>query len=167
MGRATGIILMSLFGAAWAWLAAGVISAQPAQMVRLAAIVISIGLIVCAVLVHRRNRGGLRRTLDHRLMWIVIGGEFLILIVGANLLVRSPYRDWLMPAVALVVGLHFLPLAKAAQLPLYLVTGAAITVVAIISALFKEPIRTLMVGLGAASSLWITCAVLVSRARRG
>jgi hypothetical protein len=73
------------------------------------------------------------------------------------------------PAVALVVGLHFLPLASTFSVPAYRITavgvcGAGLAGVAI--ATRSGPTALAATGLGAAMTLWLTAAHAVRPPRR-
>lgn len=77
-------------------------------------------------------------------------------------------RPELIPAAgALVVGLHFFPLATLFRVPLYHATGAALCSVAVATPLVAAPLGAqtaawqVVPGVGAAVILWATSAVLV------
>lgn len=80
--------------------------------------------------------------------------------------VRLGRPEFIPAGVALVVGLHFFPLASLFRVPLYYVTGAALCVVAVstpIAALSlgaSTAVWQVVSGLGAAAILWATSAVL-------
>jgi hypothetical protein len=68
-------------------------------------------------------------------------------------------------AVCLIVGLHFLPLARLFDVPAYRWTGAALCIVAVLGfasvAAWGDEVARAIVGLGAAVTLWATCADLL------
>jgi hypothetical protein len=61
--------------------------------------------------------------------------EILALNVAAYLLIGHHMVQYLAPAVALVVGLHFLPLAKIFRVPHYYATATAMTLAGIVAAM--------------------------------
>lgn len=68
--------------------------------------------------------------------------------------------------IALVVGLHFFPLARIFRFPLYYSVGAAVVVCAVLSALlFRGDAATAAAGIGTGVVLWVTalCALSLSR----
>jgi energy-converting hydrogenase Eha subunit E len=66
------------------------------------------------------------------------------------------------PVVAIIVGLHFLPLARWLPGPIYYLTGALLVVVGLAGAAVQEPtVRILTVCIGAAGVLWLSCAIVL------
>jgi hypothetical protein len=69
--------------------------------------------------------------------------------------------------VALVVGLHFFPLARLFRMPLYYFTGTALCVVSIATMIlapildYSEAVWFVLPGLGSGLVLWTTGAMLV------
>jgi len=106
----------------------------------------------------RRNGGAFRRVLKAE----AIGCGLVVLLCAAT------FRfDLLAAGIALVVGLHFLPLARLFQLPVYYGTGIAIMAVAVFGVVhFAGPAATVAVGLGTGTILWITAICLLLRSRR-
>ncbi len=85
--------------------------------------------------------------------------------------------EWLGPAIAIPVGLHFFGLARLFRVPLYNLTGAALCAVALATFLWiparvgvtgqlsfmagaPAPLWRLVPGLAAALVLWMTCGVM-------
>ena len=64
--------------------------------------------------------------------------------------------------VAIIVGLHFAPLAHWLPAPIYYVTGALLVVVGLVGTAIQEPTaRILTVCFGAAVALWLSCALVL------
>jgi len=71
--------------------------------------------------------------------------------------------DW----CAMVVGLHFLPLAKAVRSPSLIVSGLLITLWCVLSwVLFRSHTLVISVAVGTGILLWATSAVVLARARK-
>ena len=74
-------------------------------------------------------------------------------------------RDLIAPAVAIIVGLHFVPLARWLPAPIYYLTAALLVVVGIAGANVHDlPARVLTVSVGAATALWFSCGMVLIRA---
>ena len=59
------------------------------------------------------------------LFWINFAAEIVLLNVAINLLSAPPLRVYWIPAISLVVGLHFLPMASFFGVPSFWACGAA------------------------------------------
>jgi len=97
------------------------------------------------------------------LLWS--GIEVAAILVAAVLLVRLDAPEAVMPAVAIIVGLHFLPLASSIGVPLYRATAAGLVAVGTIALFLPFAARPPMIGFGAAAILWSSCAVMIGRGR--
>jgi hypothetical protein len=105
-------------------------------------------------------------------MWfgIVFGLEALLIALTSIVLGRLQADRFIPPAIALIVGLHFLPLARLFRVTFYYITGALLSVLAlaVIIALMRGlPIAgpspynwSLVVGIGATLILWLTVLVV-------
>jgi len=84
--------------------------------------------------------------------------------------VAMPLRrpEWILPLVALAVGLHFLPLAHAFQRPLYYLTGVALCLVCLVTFAMPPHLGVshlqgwrLVAGLGAGAVLWVSALMML------
>jgi hypothetical protein len=64
---------------------------------------------------------------------VIVAIEVLLAGGGAILLSRRGRRELIAPWVALIVGLHFLPMAPLLEYPLFYVVGALVTIAALVS----------------------------------
>ncbi|HWL50468.1 MAG TPA: hypothetical protein VNT92_11365 [Acidimicrobiia bacterium] len=64
---------------------------------------------------------------------IIVGIEVVLAVGGALLLSRRGRQELIAPWVALVVGVHFLPMAPLLGYPLFYVVGALVTVAGLVS----------------------------------
>jgi hypothetical protein len=75
--------------------------------------------------------------------------------------------DLLAAGISVVVGLHFLPLARLFRLPAYYVTGMAIFLCGLLSMIFLHGNDiAFAAGIGTGLVLWITAAYVLRRSRR-
>ena len=100
-------------------------------------------------------------------MWfgIIFGAEGLLIWLCVMLLQHLGLSVWIPIAVALIVGVHFLPLAHVFEVPLYYWTGALSTLGVIACLLIPDmDKRVLSAALGMAAVLWATALMLLVRA---
>ncbi len=65
-----------------------------------------------------------------RVFNIVNAGQWIVIVVLANVLRNVGLDDWVLAMVMAVVGLHFLPLAKVMRYPAHYVSGIALLLIA-------------------------------------
>jgi MFS family permease len=154
---------MSFFGAVfasltlyWQWHLTGIVLALPFLGFAL------IGL--AAGYVMRRPGKGIEPTPgeERAIMWSSIG-EGIGLFLAANIVINLHRPDLLLPAMALVVGLHFLPIAYAAAFRPFYVLGAALVVAAFACFLAGAPTGGAVAGFMAAGALWLAAGMAVRR----
>jgi hypothetical protein len=91
----------------------------------------------------------------------IFAAEIIALNIAAYLLTEHQLDRYLMPAVAIIVGLHFFPLARLFRAPRYQLTGAFMTLagvsgaVAIACGLATAPVVAI-VDIACAVTLWMT-----------
>ena len=170
--RAIGVRVGSLIGAGW--MGYGLSQASDAARWVLGAVALAI---VAALLLGARriaararrsrrapaaSRGAERRV--RTLFWINLAVEIVLLNVAVNLLAEPPLRVYWIPAISLVVGLHFLPMASFFRVPSYIACGSAMILLAASVALALRgavaPAAALIAGeaIGNAAILWATAA---------
>jgi hypothetical protein len=154
---------MSFFGAAfaamtlyWQWHLSGITLALPFLGF------ILIGL--AASYVIRAPGEGIKPSPkeERAIMWSSIG-EGVGLFLAANIVMNLHRPDLLLPSMALVVGLHFLPIAFAAGFRPFYVLGTALIVAAIMGFVVKAPTGGEMAGFMAAGALWLASSIAVRR----
>jgi hypothetical protein len=75
--------------------------------------------------------------------------------------------DLVMPAIAGIVALHFLPIAWAAHhVPYYVVAALMMALAAGSLLLPPAAVRTMVVGFGSGALLWILCGLTLARTAR-
>jgi hypothetical protein len=162
MGVRIALVVLNVFAALWAW--AGLRFSGFAPGLSLLPIVVSLALLawgwrgVGTVPSRGRHVG---RVIA---VWSTIEG--LALFVTANVLENLDRGDLMLPFGAIIVGLHFFPLARGIPVRLYHATGAGLLLTGIAGLLAPAAERPLLVGLGAALVLWATALVIIVRAPR-
>jgi hypothetical protein len=99
-----------------------------------------------------------------RLIGIWSGIEAAGILVAVNVLAGVGRERLVVPAVAVIVGLHFFPLARGIPAPAYGVLGWALVVLGAGAMLLPGAYPAPVAAFGAAILLWVTCVALVRRA---
>lgn len=142
-GRGTGIIVCAIFAALWANWARPMLSGLPGIYGWTAVVAaLSGALLVAGVAAIRRGRHLSRATGIgdraprgmRRGFMLVLIGEIVALNIAAYLLISHRMAQYLAPAVAIVVGLHFLPLAKIFRAPHFFITAIVMTLAGVLAA---------------------------------
>ena len=160
---AWGALIMSFFGAVfaaltmfWQWHVSSAALAVP-----FAAFAV-IGLMAAHVI--RLPGTGIRPSekAARTIMWSSIA-EGVGLFFASNIVLNLHRPELLLPAMELVVGLHFLPIALAAPFRPFYILGAALILSALAGFLMRAPTGGEVAGLMAATCLWIAATVAVRR----
>lgn len=139
---ALGGIFLSLFGATWLF-GASYEYAGPSLPIPAAIAIATMALTAWAITTFRARRAAFTGTSDaaagkrirkgfmlvNAVQWSIIGLAVLLLNITGHV-------AWIMPAVILVVGLHFFPLAKLMRYGGYKLTALALVMVAVATLLF-------------------------------
>jgi hypothetical protein len=162
---ATGAVIMGVFAALW-WVV-GVRASDHGSMLTYGIPVFVIVAIIVAASrrqTYTASPSPQEHTRRDRLIMMASGAEGLLIFVAVNVLVSTGKGDLIAPVVSIVVGLHFLPLARWLPARLYYATASLLVGLGIAG--FSVPDanqRLLWVSIGGAGVLWVTCAaVLVS-----
>ena len=99
-----------------------------------------------------------------RVFFQAVAGEIAGSLIAVIVALLTHHIQWILPLVALAVGLHFFPIAQAFRRPLYFVTGAALCLVCVMTITFAPPHFgphhlpgwQLVTGLGSGAVLWST-----------
>jgi hypothetical protein len=150
-----GIGVLCVFAAIWG-VAGVLVDKMPAAWT---ALPIAVSLTVLAYALRHPDSRAEPRPHVGRLVGIWSGIEGVAMFVAANVLIATHHREALMPAFAIIVGAHFLPLARGIPVRLYYLTGAALVAVGIAGLL--APLQVpLFVGASAAVILWASAIAL-------
>lgn len=158
-----GAIVMSFFGAvfcaltlAWEWRVSGPALLLPFLVFGL------IGAAAFQVLRRPGSGNAMPGRVRKTLMWASTA-EGLGIFLAMNVVTNLHRPEWRLPAMALVVGLHFLPIAYAAASRAFYILGATLIAVALAGFLAPSPFGGELAGLAAASCLWIASVAAILR----
>lgn len=96
--------------------------------------------------------------------WSIFEG--VAIPVACSVLRHLHHDDALFSAVAVIVGIHFIPLARGIPVRIYHATGAGLIALGVLGLLLPAAERPLAIGLGAAAILWATAAYRLLESRR-
>jgi hypothetical protein len=180
-GIASGIFFMAFFGAFWGFTSASFLSSAFQSVAFVLVGLVTLGF-VGMVGILLRYAHALPKTvspedaaLGKRIgIWfgIVFGIEIVLIALASTLLSTFQLDRFITPAIALIVGIHFFPLARLFRVPTYAMTGVLFSVlalVALLALLLGLPIAgpspynwSVFVGVGVTFALWLT-AISVTR----
>lgn len=165
-------MMMTLFGTAW--LAWGVYSMRVDSPWLIPALVLpAVALLVlCFGMFQIARRAGKRtapltarqKRVQSQMgitFGIIFAAEGLLIFLAVTVLTRFHLEPYIMTAVAAIVGLHFLPLARLYRVLLYYWVGAAILADAMVSMALPSPTREIVIGLTMGAILWLTCLLVL------
>lgn len=174
--RANGILFLGLFGAAWA-LEAGLRLSSRFEVTTILIVLVVLGLIASACFgFHKSARSQAVLTADEIVIrarsekWLYwsMGAEGVVLfVVGGVVLPSLHLMPYVWPCVALIVGLHFLPLAYSFPLRIYYLTAVLMCLVAVIviiglsGGVLSLGSWDVVVGFACAAILWGTSGAVI------
>ena len=162
-GRTRAALIGGFFGAVWVFEALFFGHAATSLWLTLAALA-SIILVAWPV-IELRSLRGLPYSASDRAMWasiskrywIDVAVEWIACAIAVNWLVYIHRYDLIPQALGVIIGLHFLPLAKWFRVPLYYATGTVMIVGVLASFLLpRGDARTIVACLADGFSLWAT-----------
>jgi tetrahydromethanopterin S-methyltransferase subunit G len=159
----TGSIIMSFFATIW-WIIGALNSGWPP--------IVSFGIpiaIFIFLFVIRKKEDIIPTELSEqegrrigRLVGIASGAEGIIIFVVVNILANIGKSDLLSPIIAIIVGLHFIPLARWIPAKLYYYTALLLVVVGTFGLIiFDSILRLKIVCFGSALTLWATSYIVL------
>lgn len=173
-GAAAGGIILTFFGSLWYVIALLNWPAHPVWSIPAASLATIALLLLCVVRIGASRNipsvadptAAVRGKRVGILFGIIFGIEAASIGVAAGLLGSHRLGLWIPFAAALIVGVHFLPLAHVFDMPVYYWTGFA-SVIGVLGCLFIQDVhaRVLSVGLVMAAVLWVSVIVLLLQTR--
>ncbi len=154
------------------WLALGILGGYGMSLVALLIIVAGTLLLFFAALRQfRQNRGARAAEADSpeskragRIFNAVNAIQWTLVFVAAAVLSRAGHKEWIIPSIILIMGIHFFPLAVVFKVPRHYATGAALMLLAVFYPLMSSAGPTSPVGcLGAGIILWASAAAALVR----
>jgi hypothetical protein len=153
-----GMIILCIFAAIWA--IAGIVVGGLSPVWIALPLAISTAILLWAA---RQPPGARPGPHVGRLVGIWSGVEGVAMFLAANFLVKNYHKELVMPAFAIIVGLHFLPLARGIPVRFYYGTGASLVLLGVVGLL--APLPALLIGGTAAVVLWASAAALAKGIR--
>lgn len=172
-GVASGVIFMAFFGTLWADIGIGGLQGWGGVWFLIGAVLVGIGLLLggISLLLASRRLSDQIAEVDvprgRRIgLWFVItfASEGVLIGVASGICNALHRFDLFFPIMALIVGVHFFPLAALFQVKVYYLVGALLCLLAIIALLVVPESVTLdgqhimaqwvVLGFGAALILW-------------
>ena len=129
--RAVGAMFFSLFGGAWVGLWSYRAYGFNLGLVALIALA-ALGLFAWALTTYNKNNGALEEKPDadkqkaEKVFHIVNAAQWGLILVVGNVLNNTGHGNWVLAAAIIIVGLHFLPLARVFHYPVHTYTGLAL-----------------------------------------
>lgn len=93
-------------------------------------------------------------------------GEGVGLFLASNIVMNCHHPEFLMPAMALVVGLHFIPIAYAAHFSPFYTLGGGLIFVGLIGFVLGAPLGSAISGFMSAGGLWVASVLAIWRDAR-
>jgi hypothetical protein len=158
-GQRIGALIGAVAGLVFILVNAGPLPGSWAVVVRCAGIVAF--LVVLWLSVLRRDRRHPANPPPSapawRVYWAMVAFEVVLLPLGANVLTRLGRPELSVPWVVLIVGVHFLPFARAFAAPIFRVLGLVLIGLALVAGclaiLVGQDAGTLTAGLGSGIAL--------------
>ncbi len=166
--RRNGVTICAFFGFGWFIGGAGVLGDGPAYWIGLAAAAaVSIALVAAVPKVA----SGRARPRELPKDWakrygIWIGFEVVLIALAVLVLRALDLADFLPGAIAVIVGVHFIPLAPAFDEPMYRWTGYAVIAAGaagVAAGTGGVVLAGAVAGFGCAAALWATGAAVLKR----
>lgn len=163
---AIGAVIMGFFGAVFASATLALQFGWKGAMLALPFLIFLLILLTARRLTGGKDSRIVRSARAKRaIMWSSIG-EGIGIFLAANIVGNLGHLEWLLPAIALIVGLHFLPIAYAAPFRPFYGLGGALILAAVAGFLLPQPVGADIAGAGAAISLWIAALMALLRERQ-
>jgi hypothetical protein len=158
-GRVLAVLVLDFF--AFIWAGTAVVSAALPPWVLAVPAALSAGLAVAAWRrgSHLPPRSPAEARRVRKITVLATLGEGLAILVAVNGLTAAGHLDDLAPAVALIVGLHFVPMGWLLPSPIYRATAAALIVGSLASFALPAGDRNVVVCCASAVILWGTAIV--------
>jgi hypothetical protein len=126
---------------------------------------------VFSIAAIRRLRSATPQTADENprsdriISWATVGEGVAIpvMIVAVD---NTGHPGLVLPGIALIVGLHFLPMAYAIPFPRFYALGGSLIVAAALGAVLPAPVGWIVSGLSASAALWMASVVALRRQQR-
>ncbi len=173
-GMAFGALIMTMFGCLWLTWGLAAMNAGSLWIV-LAVTLFGVSLLVpgSRVLQIGRKAGKVAGPLSPemeqaqkrmgRMFGIIFAGEGVLIFAAVNVLNNLHLGGYVISAIAAIVGLHFLPLARLYRLSMYYVVGGIMTAAALVSLVLPPSVRMSALAITMSAIVWATCAAVIRK----
>src|SRR5690625_2244406 len=181
-GTASGVMFMAFFVTVLVDIGIGSLQVSDVIWLLILAILIGATIFFSGIRMIRNSRNlsntNKSRNAKNIDKWfnIVFITEFVLIGIAAIVTNVIGHFDWFFPIMAIIVGVHFFPLAHLFQVSAYYVTGMLLCLLAIVTLLFVPSEINVrghsidawwtLVGFGSMSILWITSIVILTMGRK-
>jgi hypothetical protein len=158
-----GALIMSVFGTVFMMFSVGLLN--DAHGAFLALPVLLLVVFLAYLFQVRRGLKAIHRLSEKAskvVTWCSVG-EGVGILLAVNVVRNISHPDWVLPAIAFVVGLHFLPMAFAIPFKAFYALGALLIAGSIIGVLLPQPMGAAMAGLVAGFGLWVAAVLAIRR----
>jgi hypothetical protein len=163
---AWGAIIMSFFGSLFAALTLAFEFRWTGTRLGLPFIVFAVIALAAIAVIRRPGEGVAPSAQAERvIMWSSMG-EGVGLFLAANIVINLGHREMLLSAMALVVGLHFLPMAYAIPFRPFYVLGLGLVAASAVGFVAGRPLGGTISGFAGALALWTAALLAVRRDMR-
>jgi hypothetical protein len=167
----TGALIMAFFATVW-WVVGLRIAGHGPAVVYSLPLLVSAAISVVAWRLSRQQGAApttasaaadqARR--DRLVAWASAAEGLALFLVAGIVLPSTGHRDATAPVIALIVGVHFVPLARGLPAPTYYVTAAVLTGLGLVGfGVADLNSRVTLVSAGAAVTLWLTAGAVLRR----
>jgi hypothetical protein len=162
----SAVVILGFFAAVWG--AVGVVLAPMSPVwigvpALISALLVLPGLRVAARLPARSAQEEAR---IGRLVGVWSAVEGVAILVSVNVVINLGHPELVTAVFALVVGLHFVPLARGIPVPTYWGTAAGMVALALAGIAAPARVPPFAIALGSALVLWASLAALIAGTRR-
>ena len=184
-GTASGVFFMAIFGTLWVDIGIAGLQGWGLPWLIVAGVLVGVALFTGGASLMRASRQLTDQvTAENAQYWkrarrwfrIIFATEGITMGVTSAICGASGHYDLIFPLMAIIVGVHFFPLAPLLRMKTHYITGALLCILAIVTLIFVPARATLdgqqiiawwtVVGLGSALVLWGTGLVLFFLGRR-
>jgi len=150
-----GAIIVSIFAVVWVAAGTHQLGRRWFALLSLMSILVSLGVICAAASITPAHSVAFNATAYN----ISVVFEAVLIFLAVVFLVRSGNKQFLLPVISIIVGLHFFGMVWALGSNLYWFVGAAMCLLSILTmSIFPQLIWAPVVGIGCAVILW--CSVI-------
>jgi hypothetical protein len=150
-GQKRGVIILSVMGCVWC-VATAFTLPSAMRSVTIAAALLVTGLLLLAI---RSRAFATPGKFDRKIFRLSVVFETIVIFAAIFLLNYFHAAPFILSAIAIIVGLHFIGMWRATDKRMYLGIAAAMCLAGLVAAGLPPPLRFQVSGFGSALSLWI------------